>query len=133
MLNKLSKLVVAVSILTLIPVSSSYAACTEQQSSQIIVCLNTADLPSCLAQYPGCTAQDVDTQITAQELDQRVLSVCCGKSSKGARLGCLNSAKNSLNTPAVKNLVPRAVITEVSADLSNTITSVKSSGGCPNG
>ena len=133
MLQKLSKLVVAVSILTFIPVSSSYAACSEQQSSAIITCLNTDNLPTCLAQNPGCNAQDVDTQITVQELDQRVLGLCCGKSSKGARLGCLNSSKNSLNTPAVKNLVPRAVITEVSADIANAIDSVKSSGICSNG
>lgn len=113
--------------------SSSYAACSEQQSSAIITCLNTDNLPTCLAQNPGCNAQDVDTQITVQELDQRVLGLCCGKSSKGARLGCLNSSKNSLNTPAVKNLVPRAVITEVSADIANAIDSVKSSGICSNG
>jgi len=133
MLKNLSKIVVAVSILTLVPVSSSYAACTEQQFSDIITCLNTDNLPTCLAQNPGCTSQDVDTQITAQELEQRVLGVCCAKSSKGARLGCLNSSKNSLNTPAVKNLVPRAVITDVSADIANAIASVKSEGVCANG
>jgi len=93
MLKKLAHVVIAVSILIVSPVTSAYAACMEQQLSQVMACLNSDDLPRCIAQNPGCTSQDVDTQITAQELDQGVLGLCCRKSLKGARLGCLNSGK----------------------------------------
>lgn len=133
MLTKLSKLVVAVSILTLIPMSSSHAECTEQDYSQIVFCLNADSLPTCLAQHPGCTADDVDTQVAAQELGDRVFGNCCRKGSKGARLGCLNAVKNSLRIPAVKNLVPSAVLTELSGNIADVITAVKAAGSCSNG
>jgi hypothetical protein len=38
-----------------------------------------------------------------------------------------------LRTPAVKNLVPSAVLTELSGHIADVITAVKAAGSCSNG
>jgi len=123
----------ALALFSVLPSALAQTTCTEQDLSQVITCLNTDNLPTCLAQNPGCTDDDLDMQIAADELGNRVFSRCCGKNSKNKRLSCLTQAKNSLKTTPVRNLVPQDVLSELSANIDTVANTVRSSGSCASG
>ena len=125
--------ILVTAIMSLAPTTGAYADCTEQDLSQIAFCLNTDSLPTCLAQHPGCTSDDLDIQTAANELGNRLFGLCCAKGSKQRILACLTVGKNSLRTTPVKNLVPAAVLTELAGNLADVVNTVKANGQCAPG
>lgn len=69
----------ALALFSVLPSALAQTTCTEQDLSQVITCLNTDNLPTCLAQNPGCTDDDLDMQIAADELGNRVFLGAAGR------------------------------------------------------
>lgn len=99
-------------------------SCTQTQLNTINNCL----LNTCLPADPPCTFEDIDNQITQDNLARFSIDLCCNKKNKGLKLACFNRALNAIKLG--RSAFPSSVAKGITDNLKLQRQSVRQHNSC---